>query len=810
MKDGAKLGVFLCACGEMIGSKLNLAELKDQLGSDPDVSHCSVHSYLCQGPGLAALTQEVQARGLNRVLLGACSDRIMKKKFAAVLKPLGIMAPQIDLINLKDHVAAVHEDSVPDLTRKAAALLAGGVGSLKMLEPYAPLLADFKGPAMILGGGISGFAAARELAHQGMESLVFSCARNPGDVLKGLRRTYPGSRIYFKDLEAMLQEVFASPLVEMAPDRPVDFVVGQVGDYRVGLQQDPHEVSEMRGSAIILALDREYAKEEGWAMGGAGRVIDQLELEDRLAKKQVKPGSMVFWVNHREEGRLVQELSAAAAWRSSQVLAQEFPEVRPIVLYPADIKLPVTGADLVAAKRSGIGLYPYNPDIHPVVKAGYLDYVNPYDHLEHEVGWDTLVVSAIPGQPGMKAQELMRVLPIFSQNGGSLKKGPMALKPDQKPVESIILTGSALKLCDLDEALQQGKNAAREVLHLRDKARKGGLASPLVVVTVDQDLCEGCGLCNEICTCGGVENVVPGKGATPRHVSPYSCDGGGSCAAACPYEAMKLLNNSSQQLEARIRAILPRMQANDALAFVCSWGGQGAAELAARQGLSYSSRLYLIPVNCLGSIDPAIFSMAFLNGANGILLAGCPPNASCHYGYGVDHTWHRVYLMKKLLGMSGLERKRIALGYVDVNQPEAFVRMADVFLDHLDNIAPLDRSADQKKKLLAVHATMHRPRVRWVLGVSLRRPSEKEFPGDQYNAVDFDETMQDVLQEEYLAARIIGALRDGPLNPPEIAQALGERTATVTPVLNELLRDNRLMRLRWEGGYPLYDLAKSA
>ena len=272
---------------------------------------------------------------------------------------------------------------------------------------------------------------------------------------------------------------------------------------------------------------------------------------------------------------------------------------------------------------------------------------------------------------------------------------------------------------------------------------------------------------------------------------------------------MKLLNHSSQQLEARLQAILPRMQNNEILAFVCSRGGQSAADLAGIQGLSYSSRVYLVPVTCLGSIDPTILSMAFLNGANGILLAGCPPIAPCSYGYGVDHTWHRVDLMKKLLAMCGVERQRIALGYVDVNQPEAFVRLTEAFLDQLNDMGPLDCSEDQKKKLLAAHVTMHRPRVRWVLGVCLRRPSEKEFPGDRYHAIDFDETIQEMLREEYLAARIIGALSDGPLNPPGIAQALGEDSAEVSPVLNELLRDNRLIRQRWEGGYPLYALAKS-
>jgi coenzyme F420-reducing hydrogenase delta subunit/ferredoxin len=808
MKDDAKLGIFLCACGEKIGGRLNLAELQEQLGRDPDVSHCSIHSYLCEEPDLAAFTQEVQARGLNRVLLGACSDRIMKKKFAAALEPLGIMAFQIDLVNLKDHVAAVHEDGTPALTRKAAALLVGAVRSLGLLEPYAPRLAAFQGPALILGGGISGFAAARELAQNGLESVIFSGARDPGDVLAGLQRTYPGSRICFKDLEAMLTEVFASPLVKMALDRSVEFVVGHVGDYRIGFQQDPHGVSEMTGSAVILALDREYAAGDSRAMGGGGRIIDQLDLEERLAGKRMQPGRVVFLVDRSEDGRLAQELSAAAAWHSSQALIQQFPGVRPTVLYPADVKLPVTEADLVAAKGRGIELYAYKPDLHPVVKSGYLYYVDPNDHLEHEVGWDTLVVSAIPGQPGAKTQELMSVLPIFSHKGGSLKKGPVDLKPDRKPVESLIMTGSALKLCDLGEALQQGKNAARKVLRLRDMARQSDPASPLVEVMVDHNLCSGCGLCNEVCTCGGVENILPGKGTSPRDVSPYTCNSGGNCTAACPSRAMKLLNQSSQQLEARIRAILPRMQGNEILAFVCSRGGQSTAELAAIQGLSYSSRVYLVPVNCLSSIDPTIFSVAFLDGANGILLVCCRPT-SCHYGIGVDHAWHRVDLMKKLLAMCGLERKRISLGYVDVNQPEAFVRMTDAFLGHLNDMRPLDRSEDQKQKLLAAHAIMHRPRVRSVLGVSLRRPSEKQFPGDQHNAVDFDESMQDLLQEEYLAARIIGALNDGPLNPPGIAKALGERSAKVSPVLNELLRDDRLILQRWEDGYPLYALAKS-
>ena len=62
--------------------------------------------------------------------------------------------------------------------------------------------------------------------------------------------------------------------------------------------------------------------------------------------------------------------------------------------------------------------------------------------------------------------------------------------------------------------------------------------------------------------------------------------------------------------------------------------------------------------------------------------------------------------------------------------------MVESHMDAMEKLAPLPGDDKTKAKLWAIHATMHRPRVRWVLGTSLRRPAEKEFPGSQFNAVD--------------------------------------------------------------------------
>ena len=520
MKTESKIGIFLCECGGKISNRISLPRVSDLLNYEA-WTHLGIYPYPCLSPGLEAIKAKVQAKGLNRVLIGGCSGRVMKKKFAEALAPVGIAKHQVEMINLKDHVALVHEAPPQELARKAAALIAGGLASLELLEPYEPVSLSFEGPALILGGGVSGFAAARELARHGLESVVFSKALAPERVLEELHWTFPGCRIFCGDLGDFLREVFTSPLVKIVPDQPIEYIIGGVGDYHVGLKQPDNTVTEVNGAAIIVALDREFRPADIAYIGGGERVCDLLDLEEQLVAGDIKPGKVVFWVNSPEHGKAAQELAAVAAWRDSLLMVRENPQVKPIVLYPANITLPLSGADLVEARAHDIGLMSYAPEVHPVVQSGYLSFVSPADNLEHEVEWDTLVVPGAPGDPAAKAQELMRWLPIYPENGGRLQKSHIKFWPDQVPDESLFFTGSAGGLCDLNEVLQQGKKAARGVLHIREKALQGRLVSP-VVVHVDKDLCQGCGLCTEICPCGGIEHVKPGSGPVPQ-IGRASC-----------------------------------------------------------------------------------------------------------------------------------------------------------------------------------------------------------------------------------------------------------------------------------------------
>jgi len=67
-----------------------------------------------------------------------------------------------------------------------------------------------------------------------------------------------------------------------------------------------------------------------------------------------------------------------------------------------------------------------------------------------------------------------------------------------------------------------------------------------------------------------------------------------------------------------------------------------------------------IPVICSGKIDTKHILDAFVRGADGVLILGCP-EGDCHYQDGNFEAKKRVYLLHKVLDAYGIERERIRI-----------------------------------------------------------------------------------------------------------------------------------------------------
>jgi len=792
----ARIGVFLCQCGGKIDSKLDLTVLEKLIDQDPLVTHTAIEPFPCMAPGLKAIKDAVVRHQLDRVLIAGCESRIMLKKFDREMEKIGLEQGQNDMVNLRDHVAQAHDGDPETLAVKGAKLISAGVAGLAALQPSPKVRIDFNGPVMVVGAGIATYSAAQDLLRRQIESIIAINTDDIEDEIRMLHEHYPGERDSYDRMRRIMQEVDESPYVKKITVGELEKIEGRVGDFHITFSSDNEKPPRVyQAGAIIAALDGQMLN-QGTDFGHDGvRVICQTEFEEQVWLQGPPQNRVVFWINDQENDRPYAYLSARSAWNQARYIREHSVLAQVTILYHNQMALPLSSAERARARELGIVWIPYDGDIRPTVQDGYVTYSDPTDHIEYELPWDQLVLSPLRS-PGVEALRTAKILGLDVVAGEFLERNPQMVRPEQVGQDEKYLAGSARTPCDLQESLRQGRRAAMQVADIVAKANQGELYTPRMVCTVDESKCIGCGLCHEICDCGGIGAVEGPGGGIPREVDPMVCTGGGTCAAACPYDALTLQNNTTDQRESRVAALAQRLAADEVLGFGCNWGGAAAADHAGLKGYHYDRRFHLLPVSCIGQIDPRVMGRAFLEGANGVLLIGCPPE-ECHHSYGLDHAWSRVNLIKKILALCGLERGRIALSHADMNEPEKFVTTVQSFMNTLDRLGPINRDEPTMERLQALYGTLRNPRVRWVLGAGLRRPHETVYPADQRNARAYDQSLSDIVAEEFIRVRIMNLLNTSKQNMrlKEISAALREDEQQLLHCLKDLTSEGMISRI---------------
>jgi len=122
--------------------------------------------------------------------------------------------------------------------------------------------------------------------------------------------------------------------------------------------------------------------------------------------------------------------------------------------------------------------------------------------------------------------------------------------------------------------------------------------------------------------------------------------------------------------------------------FLCNWCSYSTVEDAvgaARQPVPPSIRV--IKVMCTGRVDPLFFIVAYLHGADGILVTGCWPG-QCHYKDGNYHARQRMALVKDIFETLGLDANRLHIEWVSDSEGRRFSEVATEFDQQIKRQGP--------------------------------------------------------------------------------------------------------------------------
>ncbi len=172
-----------------------------------------------------------------------------------------------------------------------------------------------------------------------------------------------------------------------------------------------------------------------------------------------------------------------------------------------------------------------------------------------------MVVLAASIEPDKSARPLATMLTTSMDNNDFFLEAHAKLRPVESPTAGIFLAGCCQGPKDIPETVAQSSGAAAKAICLLVKDK---LKNNPCTANPDENACNGCGQCANVCPYGAISYIDkdfrgPNRTTITRHVSQVNsamCQGCGACTVACPSGAMDLKGFSNKQILAEVDSVL--------------------------------------------------------------------------------------------------------------------------------------------------------------------------------------------------------------------------------------------------------------
>ncbi len=239
-----KIGVYVCHCGINIGGVVDIDAVKDYAATLPNVVVSEEYKYFCSDPGQEMIQKDIKEKGLNRVVVAACSPRLHEPTFRRCVKEAGLNPFLFEFANLREHDSWVHMGEPEAATEKAKDLTRMAVAKARLLEPLTAETVSVKNQALVIGGGVAGIQSALDLADMGFKTYLVEKNPTIGGRMAQLDKTFPTLDCSMCILAPKMVDAGKHENIELLSYAEVKDVEGYIGNFKVTVEKKPRYVSE--------------------------------------------------------------------------------------------------------------------------------------------------------------------------------------------------------------------------------------------------------------------------------------------------------------------------------------------------------------------------------------------------------------------------------------------------------------------------------------------------------------------------------------------------------------------------------------
>jgi heterodisulfide reductase subunit A len=202
-----RIGVFVCCCGTNIAGFVDVPQVVEFAKTLPNVVYAEKNLFSCSQDTQGQISHIIRDHRLNRVVVSACTPKTHELLFQETLINAGLNKYLFEMTNIRNQCSWVHKDDMERATQKAKDLVEMSVAKVTLHEPLAEPKMKMNQAVLVIGGGVAGMIAARNLAMQGYTTFLVEKENRLGGQALHLGETWQGEKIdhFVKNLIEQVQ-----------------------------------------------------------------------------------------------------------------------------------------------------------------------------------------------------------------------------------------------------------------------------------------------------------------------------------------------------------------------------------------------------------------------------------------------------------------------------------------------------------------------------------------------------------------------------------------------------------------------------
>jgi quinone-modifying oxidoreductase subunit QmoB len=744
-----KYCAYICAgCG--IGDALDLEALAGVVTGEMAMD-CKTHECLCGADGRALIEKDI-AGGVNTVVVGACSPRVMTQEFDFGTDKITVRA------NLREQVVWAevkpaegeepHGEAAEFLQETASDYMRMGCTRAQKTELPDPYhLEELNKTILVMGGGLAGLTAAKEAAAAGYNVILAEKEERLGGKAVNWRKSFP-TKAPWTDLEdnpihALIAEIEADDKITVKTGTEVARITGAPGDFGISFKaagitdewdapakvttedqdliekgelEDPNsevqKYTEINPNAVMVGSvvlatgwkPADVSEYEHLGHGKVKNVVTNAEFE-KMANEGKVPANVAFvqspgGKDDDKDFPYCNSVTSMVALKQAQYVCEDNAEGKAYVLYqhmrtPGHMELFYKNA------QNNDGIFLTKGNVMKVEESGDSLSVSVEDTLLGEdITLDVDMVVLAAGLEPMTLHEnsinlAYRQGPTFNdlELFDGYADSHFICFPYETRRTGVYACGGVRKAETMEEAVDDATGAALKAIQCIESVDRGVSVHPRSGDSTYPEFfmqrCTQCKRCTEECPFGALDDDDKG---TPLP-NPTRCRRCGICMGACPERIIGFKDYNIDLIGSMVKAVEVPEEDDDRLrivVFVCENDAYPAIDMAGMKKLGINHMVRFIPVRCLGSVNMAWIRDALSAGMDGAMLLGCTygDDYQCHFVKGSEIASKRMENIGDTLSTLGLEPERCATNQVAITDYDKIPQILNDFVEEIVEMGP--------------------------------------------------------------------------------------------------------------------------